>query len=89
MSLQDLAQAAGLDAAVGAMVTEVVAGSPAARAGVETDDVILAIDGDPVRNATDVTTRIGLSGVGSTVAIRLHRDGTDRTLNVVLDAFPE
>jgi len=71
----DLAEALRLPAEAGAVVSEVRPGSPAAKAGLKSGDVIVAVDGRPVRSATDLRNRIGLSERGSTIRLTVVRDG--------------
>jgi S1-C subfamily serine protease len=68
----------------GVVVSQVEAGSPARRAGLQTGDVILAIDGQPVRGASDLRNRIGLMPIGRDVDLTILRDGAQRTLSVRL-----
>jgi regulator of sigma E protease len=65
------------------MVQEVVAGSPAARAGIESGDTIVSIDGNPVRNIGDVQRHIQLN-LGQQVDIIVTRSsGSAETVQVL------
>ncbi|MFC1994921.1 RIP metalloprotease [Chloroflexota bacterium] len=59
------------------VVKEVVPDSPAARAGIETGDILLAVNGKPVRNIGDVNRYIHLN-LGNEVAILVEHDDTTR-----------
>ena len=63
------------DADKGVWVREVIKGSPAARAGLRADDVIIEIDGEPVTEAKQVQTLISARKVGETVAVKVQRNG--------------
>lgn len=76
----DMAQALGLKNAQGALVAEVVAGSPAARAGFEQKDVILEYDGQPVEDHDDLPLMVASTPLGSEVAVKINRGGNVRTL---------
>lgn len=80
----DLAEALEISAAYGAVVSQVEKGSPADKAGVEAGDVILSVDGETVDGSSDLRNRIGLKRPGSTVALKLLRDGKERTLRAKL-----
>jgi len=80
----ELATAFGLDLRRGAVVTRVAPASPAARAGLRTGDIILSINGRPVRNAADVRNAVGLLRVGQSVKLAILRDGERRTLTAVV-----
>jgi serine protease Do len=101
----DLAQAMGLKADQrGALVVDVVPGSPADKAGLHGSgrqttiegeavriggDVVVAIDGQPIRSFDDVITYLSrATQVGQTVTLRVLRDGQEHTLPVILAARP-
>ncbi len=72
---QSLAQAFGLDSPRGALIAEVVSGSPADKAGLRTGDVIQAAGDRPIVASGDLPSIIGLSQPGSIVELRVWRDG--------------
>jgi serine protease DegQ len=71
----DLAEALGVAAAGGAIVTQVEPGSGAEAAGVLAGDVVIAVEGRPVLDAGDLRNAVGLRRVGDRVAITLLREG--------------
>lgn len=78
VTLQDLsaplASSFGLGAPDGALVSSVQPESAAAKAGLKAGDVITAIDGEPVRVAGDVSSRVGLARPGDKLKLELWRD---------------
>ena len=58
-----------------AMVTDVLPGSAAEKAGIERGDVIIAIDGKPIFSAAQLRTRVGLVRVRETIDVEYLRDG--------------
>ena len=56
---KDIADSLGLKKAEGALVAEPQANGPAAKAGIEAGDVIISVDGNPVRNARELSRMIG------------------------------
>jgi serine protease Do len=66
----------------GAMIAEVVANSPAAQAGIQKGDVIVAVDGKAIHSATQLRNSIGLTPVGQQLRITLDRGGIDHTVSV-------
>jgi Do/DeqQ family serine protease len=84
----DIAHSLGLSTATGALVSQVVAGSPADRAGVRTGDVITSLNGQPVKSNSELRNAIGLMRVGDRLDIGLLRDGKPLTLTAVLAAAP-
>ena len=77
----------GLDEIRGADINVIEAGSPAESAGLELGDVIVAVDGDPVDDATDLTTTLARRRPGDTVELTVVRDGDRRQVEVELGRF--
>ncbi len=82
----ELARAFRIRLGRGAIITRVYPGTPAERAGLQTGDVVLRIDGRPVRSAADLRNRIGLLSIGHTTRIDLLRNGQPLSVNVVITA---
>jgi len=78
----ELADAFGLDLHQGALVAQVSKGSAAAKAGLRQGDVVVAVDGKAVHSAAALRNAIGLLRVGSTVELKVVRDGRHRTVRV-------
>jgi len=72
----------------GVLVSEVLAGSPAAKAGLEPTDVIVSVDGKPVRRPSDLRPLIAKHGVGATLRIGLRTPKGLRELRVKTVADP-
>jgi serine protease DegQ len=70
----------------GAAVTSVANGSPGESAGLKPGDVIVAVNGKPVRNENDLYNAEGIAPVGSTLELKLLREGKPTTLSVKLVA---
>jgi serine protease DegQ len=85
ITIQDLtpalASSMGLDLRGGAVISEIEAGSAAARAGLASGDVIVAVNGQPVQDADDLRNLIGLMPVGTELAIVLYRNGRARSVS--------
>jgi serine protease Do len=78
----------GLDHPMGALVNSVTGGSPADKAGVETGDMILELNGKPVRDRDDLRLRIGETEPGVTVDLTLLRDGSRKNVSIRLGEMP-
>ena len=86
----DIAHSLGLPSAVGALVSQVVEGSPADHAGIRTGDVITSVNGQPVKSNSELRNTIGLRRVGDKVDIGLLRDGKPlRVTAVIADTAAE
>ncbi len=81
----ELAEALGLESTRGAVIAQVVPGSPAERAGLKVGDVVTAVNGEPVRSAAQLRNRIGLLRVGSRVTLEIIRDGRRKTVRTVIE----
>jgi S1-C subfamily serine protease len=66
----------------GVEVVEVVAGSPAGRAGMRAEDLILAIDSQDVRGMDDVQRLMDAAVIGRTIPVTIYRHGRTLTLDV-------
>ena len=66
----------------GVEVVEIVAGSPAERAGLRVGDVIFELDGDPIESATDLQRLMVAERIGAEATARLVRDGAVLELRV-------
>lgn len=66
----------------GALVGEVFKGDPADKAGIKAKDVIVAVDGNEIENSRDLSHRIAQVSVGKTIALKIIRNGKERTFRV-------
>src|SRR6201991_2697478 len=81
-----IAQALKLKDTNGAVVTRINEGSPADVAGLQTGDVLTAVDGKPVRAAQDVRNAEGLLPLGAKVKLTVRRDGASRDVEATIAA---
>jgi len=72
----------------GVLVEDVVGDGPADRAGLTSGDVITAVDGQPVENATELRRQIAHTDPGETVQLKVLRDGRKGTVDVTLEQQP-
>ncbi len=82
---QTLAEAFKLDKPAGALVTEVAPGSAAERAGIQSGDVLLRINGRAIDLSGDLPAVLGLAQPGDPADIDVWRRGGRRAVHVVLD----
>jgi len=84
----DIADSMGLKKAAGALVSEPQPNSPAAKAGIESGDVITAVDGNAVRDARELARRIGQMAPSTTVKLTLIHQGQEKTVALTLGTLP-
>jgi len=79
----------GLDDDKGVVIVSVVEDSPAEKAGVKNDDVVVELENQPVTGWNDFRNRVAMYKPGSKVQVVVIRDGKRKTLTVTLDKRPE
>jgi serine protease Do len=85
----EIAEGLGVKEAQGALVADVQADTPAAKAGIKAGDVVLSVDGQPIKDARELSRRIAGFQPGATVKLNVLRDGKERVFDVVLSKLPE
>ncbi len=80
----DIAQLYNLGDTQGALVSQVIEGSPAEKAGIKTGDVITSVNGLGVKTNTELHNAIGMLRVGDKVDIGLLREGKPRRVTAVI-----
>jgi serine protease Do len=85
----ELAKALGLDRVAGALVSEIVPGSAAAKAGVLEGDVILGVDDVTIVRAEELPRNVARHPPGATIQLHLRREGKDLTLQARLDKLED
>jgi Do/DeqQ family serine protease len=85
----EIAESMGLKLPNGALVANVVANSPAARAGLKLSDLIVAIDGQTVEDPNAFDYRFATRPLGGTAQIEVQRAGKPLKLTVPLESAPD
>ena len=81
----ELIKAFSLKGQYGAVVSRVDSGSPAEKAGIEPGDIIVAVNGQEIRNgSSQIRTAIGLLQIGDTANIEILRGEERKTVNAVI-----
>jgi serine protease Do len=83
-----MARAFHLNVSSGAVISDVTPNSPAARAGFARGDVVVALNGEPVSDSRSLRLRIAQTPPGTTIRLKLLRDGATREVSVQLTEFP-
>jgi len=84
-----LARTYKLKEAKGALIADVTDGSPADKAGLKPDDVVIGVDGREVRDNSDLTSYIASRAPETTVHLKVLRNGVEKDVAVSLGTFPE
>ncbi len=80
----DLARAFDIKKHQGAVVSRVSPGSSAEKAGIKDGDIIVSLDGKPIKNASSLRNKVGLLPIGKEVELGVLRDGKLRTIDAVI-----
>jgi len=80
----DLADSFGLQPGEGVLVAQVTDGSPAAQAGLQQGDVIIAFKGRKVTDVGEFRNRVALTPPGTRADLTVLRDGEKKSLKVVI-----
>jgi serine protease Do len=86
---EDVAATYGLTGAKGAVVTSVTPGSPAEKAGLKPEDLILTADGRAIETNGDLSRYVASKAPGTTVRLDLLRGKARQTASVTLGTFPD
>jgi len=78
----ELAEYYGIKDKKGVLVAKVFEGDPADKAGIEANDIIIAVDGKPVNTSRELTGTIAEIPVGKKTPIKILRDGKEKTIKV-------
>jgi serine protease Do len=81
---KELAEKFGLTEPIGALVADVVPGSPADKAGLKRGDVIVGYEGKTVKDMHDLPRLVAETKVGSQVSLEVVREGKKRPLQVTI-----
>ncbi len=84
----ELAAYYGAKNSEGVLVTEVVPGNPADKAGIKAKDIITAVNGEKVKTSRELTARAATLPVGERTNITVIRDGKEKTIDVVVAKRP-
>jgi serine protease Do len=79
---KEIAEAIDLKEARGALVAEAQKGTPAERAGVRAGDVIVAVNGEPVKDARELSRKVAAIAPGTRVPLKILRGGREQTLEL-------
>ncbi len=85
----EIAESLGLARPSGALVASIAAGSPAARAGIKTGDLIVSVDGATVDDPNAFDYRFATKPLGGAAQVGLVRQGKATTLKVALESLPD
>jgi serine protease Do len=84
---KDVAESLGLGKPQGALVSNVEAGSPADKAGLEAGDIILKFDGKKIEKSSDLPRAVGGTKPGTSSTVTVFRRGTTKDYPIMVGEF--
>src|SRR5262249_36980474 len=85
----EIAQSLGMDKAKGALIAGMTDGGPAAKAGIQAGDVVVAFDGKAVADSRALPRIVARTGVGKTGGIEVVRKGQSKVMPVTVEKLVE
>lgn len=86
---QDIATAMKLDSANGALVADVITGSPADKAGIKRGDVITKYEDQKIQENSELPTLVAQTPLGSKVSVEVIRSGAKKSFNVLIEELKD
>jgi len=84
----ETARALEIDTRNGALITDVVEGSPAEKSGLQEGDLIITFNGESISNPANLKNVVSLSSPETTSKVKIIRDGEPKTIKVRLEELP-
>ena len=85
----ELARSFGAKEPKGVLVSDVIADSPAARAGLRPGDILLEFDGKKMEGPQDLQRAVGLTSPGAGVTLKVWREQSERTVELRVAEAPD
>jgi serine protease Do len=83
-----IAESLGMKKAAGAIVDQPQPASPAAKAGIQAGDVIVAVNNKPIKDSRDLALKIGMMAPGTSIKLTLLHKGEAKTMELRLGKMP-
>jgi len=80
----DLAKSFGLQAANGALISQVTPGGPADKAGLQPGDIVQSVNGENVKASSDLPVLVGMMPPGTQLTLGIWRNGKREEVQVIL-----
>ncbi len=85
---RELAESFGMDKPEGALVSQVIEGSPAEKAGFKVGDIVLKFNGKTLINSSALPPMVGVTPVGKEIPVVVLRDGEQIEISTVIAELP-
>lgn len=85
----ELAESFGMRTPRGALVAQVIEGSPAQKGKIQVGDVILSFNGQVIKHSSDLPPLVGLSSINEPASVALLRNGKEVKLDILIEPLPD
>ena len=85
----EIAESLGMDTDEGALISEITPDGPAEAAGLQTGDIILTWDGEPVSDSRSLSRMVARTKIGKPVEVVIFREGERLSVPITTGEFPE
>ncbi|MHB8121068.1 MAG: DegQ family serine endoprotease [Desulfuromonadaceae bacterium] len=85
----ELATSFGLGSEKGALISEILPGGPAEKAGLKSGDIILEFDGTKIQEVNELPRLVAATTVGKKVAMTIMRNGKEEKVTAVIESLKE
>jgi len=86
---RELAESFGMKRPSGALIADILAGSPAARTDLQVGDIVTEYDGQPINLSSDLPPLVGRSVPGARIRLVILRGGKPKVVNLTIAELPE
>jgi len=85
----DLAESFGLDSPMGSLVASVLRDGPADRAGIKPGDILIAVEGKPIKNSSEMLNQVAALSPNDTVTVTIIRNRQEKSIQVKVGVRPK
>lgn len=85
----DLAESFGLDSPMGSLVASVLRDGPADRAGIKSGDILIAVEGKPIKNSAEMLNQVAALSPNDTVTVTIIRNRQEKSIQVKVGVRPK
>ena len=85
----DLAKSFGLKNEKGALISGIIPGSPAEKAGLKAGDIVLGFDGKTINEVNELSRFVAATAVGKKVTLKIVRDRKEEKVNVTIEQLKD
>ncbi|GAB4276377.1 MAG: DegQ family serine endoprotease [Methylomicrobium sp.] len=86
---RELAESFGMKRPAGALVSKIIANSPAEKGDIQIGDIITEFNGQPIETSGDLPPLVGMTPINEKAKLTIIRQGDKKTVTVTIGLLPE